>query len=114
MTKMKKESYYDLVYYVTCHIPAGRVSTYGAIADYLTLGSARMVGWALTQCNQKSDQIVPAHRVVNRKGELSGRIHFKPPSKMQKSLEAEGIVVKNDKVLNFKELFWHPQELDNQ
>ena len=111
-SKMKKNSYHDLVYYVTSKIPEGRVSTYGAIADYLTLGSARMVGWALTQCNKSGEQEIPAHRVVNRKGELSGRVHFKPPSKMQKSLEAENVLVKNDKVQNFEKVFWHPQELD--
>lgn len=109
---MEKESYYDLVYYITAKIPEGRVSTYGAIADYLTLGSARMVGWALTQCNNRGVDDIPAHRVVNRKGELSGRVHFKPPSKMQSSLEAEGVVVKDDKVVDFKSRFWHPQELD--
>tara|TARA_B100000497_G_scaffold127994_1_gene172375 strand:+ start:2922 stop:3260 length:339 start_codon:yes stop_codon:yes gene_type:complete len=112
MAKMKKDSYYDLVYYVTRQIPIGRVSTYGAIADYLTLGSARMVGWALTQSNQLGSEDIPAHRVVNRKGELSGRVHFKPPSKMQTSLESEGIVIKDDKVQDFKTCFWHPQELD--
>jgi len=112
MAKKDKDSYFDLVYYVTRNIPPGRVSTYGAIADYLTLGSARMVGWALTQSHGMDD--VPAHRVVNRKGELSGRAHFRPPSKMQESLEAEGVVVKDDKVQNFKDAFWHPQELDKE
>ncbi|MEE9372977.1 MAG: MGMT family protein [Saprospiraceae bacterium] len=111
---MKKDSYYDLVYYVTKKIPKGRVSTYGAIADYLSLGSARMVGWALTQCNSEGEDNIPAHRVVNRKGELSGRVHFKPPSKMQKSLEAEGVIVKDDKVQDFDRLVWHPQELDKE
>lgn len=114
MAKIKKDSYYDLVYYITSQIPEGRVSTYGAIADYLTLGSARMVGWALTQCNQRGVENIPAHRVVNRKGELSGRVHFKPPSQMQKSLESEGISVKDDKVQGFKQVFWHPQELDEK
>lgn len=111
---MKKESYYDLVYYVTKKIPEGRVSTYGAIADYLTLGSARMVGWALTQCNKHGVENIPAHRVVNRKGELSGRVHFNPPSKMQTSLESEGLAIKDNKVQDFATRFWHPQELDNE
>ena len=110
---MKKDSYYDLVYYITQQIPPGRVSTYGAIADYLALGSARMVGWALTQCNQTGTEDIPAHRVVNRNGELTGRVHFKPPEKMQRSLESEGVVIKNNKVKNFKELFWHPESLDD-
>jgi methylated-DNA-protein-cysteine methyltransferase-like protein len=109
---MKKDSYYDMVYYITQKIPYGRVSTYGAIADYLTLGSARMVGWALTQCNQQGAGDIPAHRVVNSKGELSGRMHFNPPSSMQSRLESEGVKVENDRVVQFKNLFWHPQELD--
>jgi len=107
----RSKSYYEQVYMITEQIPEGRVSTYGAIADYLALGSARMVGYALTQSN-KVNMPVPAHRVVNRIGELTGRGHFKPPSLMQKLLEQEGVIVKNDKVVNFKELFWHPQELD--
>lgn len=109
----EKQSYFDLVYYVTRQIPVGRVSTYGAIADYLSLGSARMVGWALTQCNSMGNtEDVPAHRVVNRRGELSGRIHFTTPTAMQERLEAEGIVVEEDRVKDFKKLLWHPQALD--
>ena len=111
---MSKDSYFDLVYYVTNQIPQGRVSTYGAIADYLSLGSARMVGWALTQSNQVSVGKVPAHRVVNRKGELSGRVHFGSPTRMQELLEAEGIKIENDKVVYFDKHFWHPMELDEQ
>ena len=84
-----KNNYYQSVYDVTSLIPKGRVSTYGAIADYLSLGSARMVGWALNQVHT-SDQDVPAHRVINRKGELSGRMHFQTPTIMQEKLEAEG------------------------
>ncbi len=109
---MKEQSYYDLVYYVTQQIPIGRVSTYGAIADYLSLGSARMVGWALTRGNQFQLKEVPAHRVVNSKGELSGRMHFGTPTRMQELLESEGVKIKKDKVENFKEVYWHPQELD--
>lgn len=114
MSKNKKDSYYDLVFYITSKIPKGRVSSYGAIADYLSLGSARMVGWALTKCNTLGAGDIPAHRVVNSKGELSGRAHFKPPSKMQSALEAEGIVVKNDRVQNFNAVFWHPKEMDDE
>ena len=110
---MADESYFDLVYYVTKKIPKGRVTNYGAIADYLSLGSARMVGWALTQSNRSAEGIVPAHRVVNRKGELSGRMNFATPTRMQELLEAEGVVVVNDKVRDFNELFWHPEELEN-
>ena len=108
----KIPSYYEQVYEITRLIPEGRVSTYGAIADYLSFGSARMVGWALTHCNKTGNLDVPAHRVINRKGELSGRMHFKPPGLMQKLLESEGVEVKNDRVVKFDELFWHPEELD--
>jgi methylated-DNA-protein-cysteine methyltransferase-like protein len=106
---MSSHSYFDLVYEVTRHIPPGRVSTYGAIADFLSLGSARMVGWALNQCHGLHD--VPAHRVVNSKGELSGRMHFKPPSSMAARLKKEGVKVKDDRVVDFKHLFWHPKEM---
>ena len=109
---MKEPHYYDQVYDLTCCIPAGRVTTYGAIADYLALGSARMVGWALNRL--LATQAVPAHRVVNRKGELSGRTHFSPPSLMQTLLEAEGIRVENHKVVDFEEKFWHPAALENE
>lgn len=105
---MNSNSYYGRVYTVTCKIPFGRVSTYGAIADYLALGSARMVGWALNKCAGVSTTNVPAHRVVNRKGELSGRLHFTTPDMMQALLENEGVEIKNHQVQNFDELFWHP------
>lgn len=103
-----KPSYYDLVYEVTRQIPRGRVTSYGAIADYLALGASRMVGWALN--NVKPEDRVPAHRVVNRKGELSGRHHFGHPKLMQQMLESEGVRVENDCVVDFKELFWRPEE----
>ena len=106
-----KNNYFQSVYDVTSLIPKGRVSTYGAIADYLSLGSARMVGWALNQAHT-SDQDVPAHRVINRKGELSGRMHFQTPTIMQEKLEAEGIEVVDHKVVYFKELNWHPEEIE--
>ncbi len=106
--KKTKVSYYEQVYEVTRLIPRGRVSTYGAIADYLALGSARMVGWALNQ--SFSGYGVPAHRVVNRKGELSGRHHFPQPDLMQQLLEQEGVKVEHDRVVDFDRLFWHPAE----
>lgn len=106
-----KNTYYQSVYDVTSLIPKGRVSTYGAIADYLALGSARMVGWALNQVHT-SQPDVPAHRVINRKGELSGRAHFTTPTLMQELLEAEGIVVVDDKVQDFDKLFWHPENIE--
>ena len=90
-------------------IPEGKVSTYGAIADYLALGSARMVGWALNK--SFSAQIeVPAHRVVNSKGELSGRNSFEHPQLMEKLLNLEGVKVKNDKVQDFTKVLWKPAE----
>ncbi len=105
---MSKNNYYQQVYDVTKKIPLGRISTYGAIANYLELGSARMVGWALNK--SFSENGVPAHRVVNRKGELSGRIHFPSPTMMQELLENEGIHVENHKVQFFKDIFWDPAE----
>ena len=105
---MAEKTYYDLVYEVARAIPRGRVSTYGAIADFLALGSARMVGWALNKSFMAND--VPAHRVVNRKGELSGRNHWPSPTMMAELLAQEGVRVENDRVVNFEELFWHPAE----
>ena len=107
---MSKDNYYELVFGITKLIPEGRVTNYGAIADYLGLGSSRMVGWALNNC-VKGDE-VPAHRVVNRKGELSGRHHFSPPESMQIALEKEGIKIENDKIVDFDKHFWHPSALD--
>lgn len=106
---MKKPHYFEQVFDVARNIPEGRVSTYGAIADFLALGSARMVGWALKHCNF-SEELVPAQRVVNSKGELSGRHAFDPPELMAELLRAEGVNVSKDKVQNFKNVFWHPQE----
>ena len=101
--------YVSDVHDVARMVPPGRVTTYGAIADFLTLGSARMVGFAMRQSIGSPD--VPAHRVVNRKGELSGRLAFPTPTAMRERLEAEGVTVENDKVVNFEELFWHPTEI---
>jgi len=104
---MTETNYFEKVYYVTCQIPPGRVSTYGAIADYLALGSARMVGWALNNCNINSFTI-PAHRVVNRIGELTGRNNFSTPTLMEELLQNEGVEVVDSRVVHFEELFWHP------
>jgi methylated-DNA-protein-cysteine methyltransferase-like protein len=109
---MNEPNYYQLVFEVARQVPRGRVTTYGAIADYLALGSARMVGWALH--NSILNDGVPAHRVVNRKGELSGRNHFPTPTMMQELLEQEGVRVVDHKVENFKQLFWHPAALENE
>ncbi len=107
---MKHQNYFDLVHDVTMLIPKGRVTTYGAIADYLSLGSARMVGWALN--HMPKNKKIPAHRVINRKGELSGKLQFPSPTAMQERLEKEGIKIENDKVVEFQKLFWHPKEIE--
>lgn len=104
---MEKVHYFNQVFAVTKAIPAGSVSTYGHIADYLALGSARMVGWALHQSINMGTN-VPAHRVVNVKGELTGRMHFNPPALMQALLEQEGIVIQNDRIMAFSEVLWIP------
>jgi methylated-DNA-protein-cysteine methyltransferase-like protein len=96
------------VYEVVRLVPPGRVTSYGAIARYLgTGGSARTVGWAMNGAHGLSNP-VPAHRVVNRNGLLSGKFHFPGEFEMQQRLEAEGVLIKNDQVLNMKELFWDP------
>lgn len=112
MAKSSDKTYFDLVFEVTKKVPVGRITTYGAIADYLALGSSRMVGWALNHSVMMDG--VPAHRVVNRKGELSGRHHFPTPFFMQQMLESEGVKVENDKVVNFEKHFWHPSALDDE
>ena len=103
-----KDSFFKDVYEVAAKIPYGRVTTYGAIAAYIGLrGSARMVGWAMNASHTAMNNI-PAHRVVNRTGLLSGKHHFGGPKVMQDLLESEGIRVKNDKVTDFKKFFWDP------
>lgn len=107
---MKTEiSFFASVYEIVKKIPRGRVCTYGAIADYLDTGSARMVGWAMNHSHAEDDK-VPAHRVVNRKGELTGRHHFASPTMMQEMLESEGVVIENHCVRDFGKLFWRPSE----
>ena len=104
----REESFFELVYEVARQIPKGRVTSYGAIAAVLgTRLSARMVGWAMNAAGRAKPK-VPAHRVVNRVGLLSGKHHFKPPGIMEKLLRKEGINVKNDKIVNFEEVFWDP------
>jgi len=104
---MKKDFFLD-VYDVVRLIPKGRVTSYGAIASYLgSKGSSRMVGWAMNG-SHRIKPAVPAHRVVNRIGMLTGKAHFSDPARMQKLLEKEGIKVKNDSILNFKKYFWDP------
>jgi methylated-DNA-protein-cysteine methyltransferase-like protein len=107
---MESKNYFECVYEVVRQVPFGRVTTYGAIADYLGIGSARMVGWALNQSFGHGG--VPAHRVVNRKGELSGRNHFPSPTMMQEMLENEGVEVAGDRVVHFGRHFWSPASPD--
>lgn len=107
-----EQSFYDQVFELARLIPKGRVTSYGAIAKSLGAGgSARMVGYAMAHVGS-ADRAVPAHRVVNSSGLLTGKFHFETPERMQELLEKEGVMVKNDKVVNFKTLFWDPlQEL---
>lgn len=103
---LKEHNFFEDVHEVARLIPKGRVTSYGAIARYLgTKMSARMVGWAMNAAHGKN---IPAHRVVNSRGLLTGKHHFTPPSSMQKSLEREGIKVVKDKVQNFEAHFWDP------
>jgi methylated-DNA-protein-cysteine methyltransferase-like protein len=104
---MTDYNFYDNVYDVARQIPAGRVTSYGAIASYLgTKGSSRMVGYAM-QAAGSANPPVPAHRVVNRQGLLTAKFHF-GGDLMQRLLEAEGVQVKDDQVQDFKTVFWDP------
>jgi methylated-DNA-protein-cysteine methyltransferase-like protein len=104
---MPDYNFYDNVYDVARQIPAGRVTSYGAIASYLgTKGSSRMVGYAMQACGSAQPP-VPAHRVVNRQGLLTAKFHFGGDT-MQRLLEAEGVKVKDDQVQDFKTIFWDP------
>lgn len=105
----KKYSFFDDVFEVTKLIPKGRVTSYGAIAAYLgTKMSARMVGWAMNAAH--ADRKIPAHRVVNRNGQLTGKHHFETPNTMKNRLEKEGTRVKNDQVVDFETRFWDPSK----
>lgn len=100
--------FFERVYDITRLIPYGRVTSYGAIARYLGSGqSARMVGWALNSSHSGSG-FIPAHRVVNRNGLLTGKHHFGNSTTMRQLLENEGLIVENDRILNFREKFWDP------
>lgn len=108
------KDFYSRVYDVVRLIPPGRVTSYGAIAQYLgTAKSARMVGWAMNSSHH-SPEYVPAHRVVNRNGLLTGKHHFETPWAMQEMLEAEGLTIINDQIINFEKYFWDPlKEMEN-
>jgi len=102
------DGFFSRVYAVTKLIPYGRITSYGAIARYLgSGGSARMVGWALNSSHHGQD-FIPAHRVVNRNGLLTGKHHFGTSSTMQQLLENEGFTVEDDRVLEFRQRFWDP------
>lgn len=103
-------NFYEQVYEIARLIPKGRVTSYGAIAKSLGAAkSSRMVGHAMLYAGAAYPQ-VPAHRVVNSSGLLTGKFHFNPPELMEELLKQEGIEVKNDKVVNFKKVFWNPLE----
>ena len=106
--RLNSGSFFENVFAVVRLIPPGRVTSYGAIAEYLgSRGSSRMVGWAMNAAHASISDI-PAHRVVNRNGLLTGKHHFGHPAIMQKLLENEGVDVSDDQVINFEEVFWDP------
>ena len=106
----KDESFFELVFQIARQIPKGRVTTYGAIAAALgTKMSARMVGWAMNGSHVVRPKI-PAHRVVNRNGMLSGKMHFSYPEQMQELLEKDGVKILEDKVVDFENRFWDPMK----
>ncbi len=108
MAKAPEQSIYDVIYDIVRMVPKGRVTSYGAIAAAIGVKSgARMVGYAMNACHSTKPK-VPAHRVVNRNGLLTGKHHFTPPEKMEQLLKKEGIKVKDDKVVDFDKLFWDP------
>ena len=105
-----EKDFFKLVYEVVKLVPEGRVTSYGAIANYLgSKSSSRVVGYAMN-ASHKIKPKVPAHRVVNRIGLLSGKQHFETPFQMEELLTKEKIIIKNDKVLDFKNIFWDPQK----
>lgn len=106
MASSSTDNAFDSIYQVVRLIPVGRVTSYGAIAAYIgSKSGARLVGWAMNACHNMPD--VPAHRVVNRNGVLSGKHHF-GGNVMQELLEAEGVKVENDRIIDFNKHFWNP------
>jgi methylated-DNA-protein-cysteine methyltransferase-like protein len=102
------DNFFERVYFVVRQIPYGKVTSYGAIAKVLGAArSARMVGWAMNAAHNLED--VPAHRVVNRKGLLTGKHHFDGTNLMQQLLESEGIIVVNNQIMSFEAVFWEPE-----
>ena len=108
MKDKRKDNFFERVYEVARRVPYGRVTSYGAIARAIGVnGAARMVGWAMNR-SYEQDEYVPAHRVVNRKGLLTGKMHFPGERTMQELLENEGITVVNNQVQDFEKVFWEP------
>ena len=106
----ESDNFFDKVYVIARKIPFGRVTSYGSIATYLGAAkSSRMVGWAMNNSHNQTEE-VPAHRVVNRKGLLTGKHHFKGTNLMQQLLENEGIVVIENQIQDFEKIFWNPSE----
>ncbi|MDA9782978.1 MGMT family protein [Vicingaceae bacterium] len=104
----KNKDYFDSVFQVVRLIPEGRATSYGAISNYLgTKSGARMIGWAMNASHSQKEY-VPAHRVVNRNGMLTGKHHFPSPIAMQEALEGEGVEIKDDKIQNYKQVYWDP------
>jgi len=110
MAKKDKTNFFEKVYAIARQIPEGRITSYGAIAKCIgSPQSARMVGWAMNASHNQED--VPAHRVVNRKGLLTGKHHFEGTNLMQQLLENEGIIVIENQIQNFEEIFWDPSSI---
>ncbi|MCC5924027.1 MAG: MGMT family protein [Crocinitomicaceae bacterium] len=104
------KDFFQQVYEIVRLIPHGKVTSYGAIAKILgTPKSSRMVGWAMNAAH--NDPTIPAHRVVNRNGLLTGKMHFSSPTAMEEALKAEGVDVINDQIQDFKSVFWNPADL---
>lgn len=104
------DSFFDKVFSVVRLIPYGRATSYGAIAEYIGMkGSSRMVGWAMNASHSQALP-VPAHRVVNRNGDLTGKHHFPSPNLMEELLKSEGINVIDDRIVDFNKIFWNPSE----
>ena len=104
------DSFFDKVFSVVRLIPYGRATSYGAIAEYVGMkGSSRMVGWAMNASHSQALP-VPAHRVVNRNGDLTGKHHFPSPNLMEELLKSEGIEVVDDRIVDFKKICWNPSE----
>lgn len=108
MSKKNELNFFERVYTVARKIPYGKVTSYGEIAKFLGAAkSARMVGWAMNAAH--NDETIPAHRVVNRNGILTGKHHFDGTNLMQQLLESEGIIIKNYKIINLTSVFWVPK-----